>query len=323
MRVSLITGASGQDGVLLKSDLEGSGREVVEVTQRWTRSRVYDGPFSYRDPGQLTELLNATRPHEIYHLACPSALSETLDFQRNVFLLSVDVPLTILRWIFEVSPMTRFFFASSSEIFGDPCASPQHELTPPSPQHPYAVAKLAGQQLVDYFRLTKGLHASSGILYNHESSLRRKDFVSRRITSGVANIASGLAPKLSLGNLQARRDWSHASDFTRGFRLCVEAKEPGNFIFASGTAHSVQDFCDVAFKSVGLLAEDHLVPDTGAFRPDFSNPRMGDPSKAWNLLGWRPQFQFEEWISEMVRYDISLVSRKGDAVMTDCTQKSL
>lgn len=213
--------------------------------------------------------------------------------------------LTFLRWIVERSPKTRFFFAGSSEIFGRPRVTPQDECATPSPTHPYAFAKLAGQHLVDYFRETKGVFGVTGILYNHESYLRRADFVSKRIAEGVASIINGRKSQLKMGNLQALRDWTHASDFARGFRLSLEAEKPGDYVFASGIGRSVEDFCKVAFGSVGLNFQDYIVQDRSLFRVDAPLPRVGNIEKARKDLGWEPKRKFEEWVGEMVQIEIN------------------
>jgi GDPmannose 4,6-dehydratase len=297
---SLITGAGGQTGYWLGKDLEASGRKVF-------RSSSLCGDFQLhgQDRAGIWDILDDSRPDEIYHLACPSMLEDTAQFERDVFKMSVDVVLTFLRWIVERSPKTRFFFAGSSEIFGRPRVTPQDEFTSPTPMHPYAVAKLAGDHLVDYFRESKGVFGVTGILYNHESHLRRSDFVSKRIAEGVASIVNGRKSHLKMGNLQAVRDWTHASDFARGFRLSLEAERPGNYIFASGIGRSVEDFCKVAFGSVGLNFRDYIVQDQSLFRLDSPLPRVGNIEKARRDLGWEPKRIFEEWVGEMVKIEIN------------------
>jgi GDPmannose 4,6-dehydratase len=297
---SLITGARGQTGYWLGMELEASGREVLRSSRLGG-----DIHFNWQDQAGIWEILDESRPDEIYHLACPSMLEDTAQFERDVFKMSVDVVLTFLRWIVERSPKTRFFFAGSSEIFGRPRVTPQDECATPSPTHPYAFAKLAGQHLVDYFREKKGVFGVTGILYNHESYLRRADFVSKRIAEGVASIVNGRKSQLKMGNLQALRDWTHASDFARGFRLSLEAEKPGDYVFASGIGRSVEDFCKVAFGSVGLNFQDYVVQDRSLFRVDDLLPRVGNIEKARRDLGWKPKRKFEEWVGEMVKIEIN------------------
>lgn len=297
---SLITGAGGQTGYWLGKDLEASGRKVFRSS-----SRCGDFHLHGQDQTGIWDILDDSRPDEIYHLACPSLLEDTAQFERDVFKMSVDVVLIFLRWIVECSPKTRFFFAGSSEIFGRPKVTPQDEFTSPTPKHPYAFAKLAGQHLVEYFRESKGVFGVTGILYNHESHLRRADFVSKRIAEGVASIVNGRKSHLKMGNLLAVRDWTHASDFARGFRLSMEAERPDNYVFASGIGRSVEDFCKVAFRSVGLNFQDYVVQDQFLFRDDVPLPRVGNIEKARRDLGWEPKRQFEEWVGEMVKIEIN------------------
>ncbi len=288
---------------MLAGELRKAGRCVVGTSSSVSLPGCYS--VDYGDPGAIRMLLRTLRPREIFHLACPSKLEDSAEFQRHVFLLSVNVTLEFLRWIYEESPATRFFFASSSEIYGDPVETPQSEVTTPRPTHPYAIAKLAGQQLVEHFRRHCGVFGSTGILFNHESHLRREDFASRRITRSAARISLGMQAKLELGNLDAVRDWSDAADFVRGFRLALEAAAPEDYVFASGCARPVRELVDVAFSEVGLKPEHCVDVRPDLFRPDFTNHRKGDASKAQRLLGWRTEKPFEVWVREMVRFDLN------------------
>ena len=297
---SLITGAGGQTGYWLGKELEACGSHVFRSSSRCGDFNLYG-----LDQAVIWEILDACAPDEIYHLACPSMLEDSAQFERDVFKMSVDVVLTFLRWIVERSPKTRFFFAGSSEIFGRPRVTPQDECATPIPTHPYAFAKLAGQHLVEYFRETKGVFGVTGILYNHESHLRRADFVSKRITEGVASILNGRNSHLKMGNLQAVRDWTHASDFARGFRLSLQVDRPSDYVFASGIGRSVEDFCKTAFESVGLEFRKYIVHDQSLFRDDAPLPRVGNIEKARRYLGWEPKRNFEDWVGEMVKIEIN------------------
>jgi GDPmannose 4,6-dehydratase len=306
---ALITGIRGQDGTYLARELSENGRRVFGWTRQqadqelpMTNGDVF--PVDYSDVPRLTVLLEEIRPAEIYHLASPSCIRDTPEFERDIFFASVDLTRFFLRWIAGHSPETRFFLAGSSEIFGDPGASPQNEDTLCRPENPYGMAKLAGRQLCAAFREKERIFASTGILYNHESPMRRADFVSRRITQGVAAIVAGKSKTLALGNLEARRDWSHAADFTRAFRLILETNEPGDFVLASGCARRVRDFCEVAFAQAGLDYRDHVVVDATHHRPDFKHPRLGDTARAQKVLGWEPKVEFTEMVAEMVRHDL-------------------
>jgi len=303
----LITGVRGQDGTYLARELRGQGCEVIGLTSS-ADGVSEDGvrllTVDYANVSALRRLLDEAKPDRIYHLASPSCLSGTREFEEDVFRLNVSATHVFLRWIHESSPTTRFFFAGSSEIFGDPVESPQNEGTRPSPAHPYAVAKLAGQQLAEYFRREKGVFACTGILYNNESPLRRAQFVTRKITQGVVAISRGEKTELSLGNLQARRDWSHAADFASAFSLILKAEEPADYVIGSGVSHTVAEFCEIAFAELGLDYREYVKEDPRAFRPDFAFPRLADPARL-RALGWVPRYDLWGLIREMVQADLS------------------
>jgi GDPmannose 4,6-dehydratase len=303
---ALITGISGQDGHYLARELQAHGRIVTGLSRDQPRDVPVGVEVRQVDyANDLSAVLDDIRPAEIYHLASPSCIHDTLEYEAQIFAVSVTATLVMLRWIVERSPGTRFFFASSSEIFGNPVESPQSEATFPGALHPYAIAKLAGGRLCAAFRESKGVFACAGILYNHESPLRRPDFVSRRITQGVAAIACGTQSTLTLGNLGARRDWSHAADFARAFRLILEAPAAADYVLASSVSRTVEDFCRVAFAAVGLDYRNHVVADLSLFRPDVSLTRVGDISQARRALGWTPEIGFNAMVEEMVREDLA------------------
>jgi len=291
---SLITGIRGQDGTYLARELEGEGREVFGLSHH---------TVDYRDRDAVCAHLDEIRPREIYHLASPSCIQDTREFEEDILHMSVTTTQWLLRWIADRSPETRLFFASSSEIFGDPAESPQNEDTAPRPENPYAIAKVAGGRLCAYFREKKGVFACAGILYNHESPLRRADFVSRRITRGAADIAAGRMKTLALGNLDARRDWSHAADFVRAFRLALEAPAARDYVLASGRSRTVRDFCEAAFAAAGFDYREYVIADPALHRADFAHPRLGNPARAREFLGWTPRIDFTEMVGEMVRRD--------------------
>jgi GDPmannose 4,6-dehydratase len=308
---ALITGFRGQDGTYLAEELRAHGREVIGFTRSESGNldagRIHS--VDYRDGRALGDLLDEIRPEEIYHLASPSCIRDTLEYEKEILAICVDTTLIFLRWITDRSPATRFFFAGSAEIYGDPVVSPQNESTPCHPENPYAVAKLTGRELCATFRKTHGVFASSGILFNHESPLRRADFVTRRITQGVAAIVAGESRELVLGNLDALRDWSHAADFARAFRLTLEASHADDFVFASGKNHSVREFCEEAFAAAGLDFRDYVRVDPAFYRPDFAQARLGDSRKALRELAWKPKIGFKELVDEMLRHDLEVVRR--------------
>lgn len=256
----------------------------------------------------MRALLEEIQPDEIYHLAFPSCLLDTEEFESDVLYLGITFIHRLLRWIADHSPRTRLFFASSSEIFGEPDCSPQNEETSASPCHPYAIAKNAGMRLVRCFREAKGVFACSGILYNHESPLRRDEFVSRRISLAVAEIAAGRRQKLELGNLDAIRDWSHAADFTRAMRLIMEADHPDDFILASGKGRTVREFCEAAFACAGLDAGNYVVSNPRLVREDRGMARIGDSTRAEVRLGWRRSRTFTDLVKELVEADLKRVA---------------
>ena len=308
---ALVTGIGGQDGWYLTRELEAHGRTVIGWTHRGSAGEGNCGndaplPIDYQNSQALFRELDEIQPDEIYHLASPSCIRDTLEFEHAVLSINVQTTLFFLRWIVERSPHTRFFFAGSSEVFGDPVESPQTADTLVRPENPYAVAKLTGGRLCDVFRSRKGVFASVGILYNHESPRRRTDFVSRRITQGVAAIVVGRQDKLPLGNLDAVRDWSHAADFARAFRLALEAPVPTDYLLASGIGRTVRAFCETAFAEVGLDYHNHVVVDERAFRPDFVRPRVGCAARAESRLGWKVETAFAAMVREMVSHDLAL-----------------
>lgn len=310
---ALITGIGGQDGAYLAKELHAHGRQLFGVTTRSPSAiAVPDGGevrvVDWHKSDEIRTLLSEWQPEEIYHLASPSCLRDELAFEDDILTVCTRGTLQILRWMADEAPHTRLFFAGSAEVYGEPVESPQSEQTPPRPDHPYAIAKLAGAQLCRSFRKSKSLFACVGILFNHESPLRRTEFVTRRISQGVARIARGQAKSLTLGNLDAVRDWCHASDFVRAFRLMMEHEKPEDFVLASGTGRTVREFCEAAFSTVNLDFRNYVTSDKRAFRRDFKNSRIGNAKKAAQELGWTPQIEFQEIVREMVQNDMMLLN---------------
>lgn len=303
---SLVTGVFGQDGTYLSRELAKYGRRVVGMSRSVPNEEHAASCFAvdYHDLDGVLKLLDRLRPLEIFHLASPSFLERSHAFEREVLHLNVTVTQAFLHWIEDNSPSTRLIFGSSSEIFGQPLSALQDESSPASPQHPYAIAKYAGQLLCDHARREKGLFCGSAIFFNHESPLRAARFVSRRITRAVADIAAGRSVSLALGNLEARRDWSHAADFARGLRLMAETPAPGNFVFASGVARTVRELCREAFSVCGLDYREFLTVDEALYREEPPIPRVGQARRAGEELGWRAEIDFSAMISEMVRADL-------------------
>ena len=252
-----------------------------------------------RDHDGLRRLVAEVAPDELFHLAAPTFVPASWEDPAATFDEIAGATATLLAAAAAAAKPTRVLVASSSEIFGDAGESPQHEDSPMRPWSPYGVAKLAAHRLVGAYR-RGGLHASSGITFNHESPRRPERFLPRKVTRGAAAIALGLQDELSLGSLDAVRDWSAARDIVRGELLAIEHDEPGDYVFASGVGRTVGDLVATAFGHVGLDPADHVRVDPAFVRPPEATPPVGDPSRARAVLGWEPEISFEQLIGEMV-----------------------
>jgi len=319
MRSALITGITGQDGSYLAELLLEKGYEVHGMVRRSSterfdriehlRERVTLHQGDLLDQRSLVDALRASKPDEIYNLAAMSFVATswvqptlTADFSG----IGVTRMLEAMR---EVSPGARFYQASSSEMFGSVREVPQTELTPFYPRSPYGVAKVYGHFITVNYRESYGLHATSGILFNHGSPRRGREFVERKISWHAAAIRLGLASELRLGNLAAERDWGYAKDYVEAMWMMLQQEEPDDFVIATGIAHSVQECLEIAFDQAGLKVEDHVVIDPSLVRPAEVDHLVGDFSKAQRELGWEPETTFEELIRMMVDADRALLSR--------------
>ena len=256
------------------------------------------------DPSSLRPAIEEHRPTEIYHLGGPSFVPASWEHPAQALSAIAGSTATLLEVVCEVSPDTRVFVAASGAIFGEAPESPQREETPCRPTTPYAIAKLAAHQLVGAVRGHDGLHVSSGIVYNHESERRPERFVTRRITRAAAMIALGLRQELTLGSLEAVRDWSFAGDIVRGAWLMLQQDRPDDYVLASGVPRTVAEFAQAAFACVDLDAERYLRVDPALVRPPEVTPSVGDPRKARARLGWEPLLSFGELVERMVRADL-------------------
>ena len=312
---ALITGITGQDGSYLTEFLLDKGYEVfglVRSTSLGTFERIehlldrvslLDGDM--QDDGSLFRALKTAQPHEVYNLAAHSFVHRSFGqpiFTSDVTGLGVA---RILEAIRETDLSIRFYQASSSEMYGNVPESPQNEATPFAPASPYAVSKVFGHLLTQNYRAAYGLFAASGILFNHESPRRGLHFVTRKVTDGAARISLGLADKLDLGNLEARRDWGYAGDYVEAMWLMLQEDQPDDFVIATGTNHSVRELCDLAFGMVNLDYRDHVVVDEANLRPSDVDALVGDASKARRQLGWKPTTNFETLIRKMVEADVA------------------
>jgi GDPmannose 4,6-dehydratase len=314
-RTALITGITGQDGSYLAELLLEEGYRVVGMTRRTStevheriehlvdRVEIVSGDLL--DQSSMTQLIAEVRPHEIYNLAAQSFVptSWTQPVLTGEFTaLGVTRVLEAIR---HVDRSIRVYQASSSEMFGKVQETPQRETTSFYPRSPYGVAKVYGHWITVNYRESYGLFAVSGILFNHESERRGKEFVTRKISDGVARIKLGLADTLHLGNLEARRDWGFAGDYVRAMWLMLQHAEPDDYVIATGRTHTVRDFCRLAFAAVGLDYERYVVEDPRFVRPAEVDVLIGDPSKAKRLLGWTPTVTFEELVNRMVEADMA------------------
>jgi GDPmannose 4,6-dehydratase len=316
---ALITGISGQDGSYLAELLLAKGYEVCGVV-RGSPSERYRNLGAIRDDiellqgdllDQLTlvEGITRFRPTELYNLAATSFVPASWHQPVMTAQFTAVGVTSMLEAVRVVDPGIRVYQASSSEIFGAAAESPQSELTPWRPHNPYGVAKLYGHAMVVSYRDRYGLHASSGILYNHESPRRPLEFVTRKVTRGAAAIKLGLAEELVLGDLEARRDWGYAGDFVEAIWLMLQQDEPGDYIVATGVTHSVRDLVECAFSYAGVDWQDHVRIDPELVRPPEPVQLVGNPEKARQRLGWQPRTSFEELVRLMVDADLDLLAR--------------
>jgi GDPmannose 4,6-dehydratase len=318
---ALITGITGQDGSYLAELLLEKGYDVHGMVRRSStekfdriehlRDRVKLHQADLLDERSLVDALRAARPDEVYNLAAMSFVAVSW-IQPTLTAEFTGVGVTrLLEAMREVCPEARFYQASSSEMFGKVRQAPQNELTPFYPRSPYGVAKVYGHFITVNYRESYDLHASSGILFNHEGPRRGLEFVTRKITWHAAAIRLGLVDKLPLGNLEAERDWGYAKDYVEAMWLMLQQDEPGDYVVATGIAHSVRDCVEIAFDQAGIGVEDHVVIDDSLKRPAEVDHLIGDASKARRVLGWEPRVSFEELIRLMVDADHELLSGGG------------
>ena len=321
---ALVTGITGQDGAYLSQFLLEKGYEVHGVIRRsshrgvedhrlrWLgvadRVHLHDGDLA--DLSSLLRTVNDVQPDEIYNLAAQSFVASSWRqplLTANVTAIGVTNMLEAMRI---GSPGARFYQASSSEMYGLIQEPMQSETTPFYPRSPYAVAKLYGHWITVNYRESFGLHASSGILFNHESPLRGVEFVTRKVTRTVAAIKLGQAQELRLGNIDAKRDWGHARDYVRAMWMMLQQEKPDDYVVATGVTTTVRDMCKIAFAHAGLDMDKHLIIDPAFFRPAEVDVLLGDSSKARKALGWKPEIDLETMIKEMLDADLERLRRE-------------
>jgi GDPmannose 4,6-dehydratase len=318
MKSALITGITGQDGSYLAELLLEKGYRVHGIVRRVAmedpehqmsriRHLLNDIEFhsgSLESYPSLFKVIQRIKPDEFYHLAAQSFVSYSFEDEFSTMQANINGTHYALSATKEVAPACRFYFAASSEMFGKVREVPQRETTPFHPRSAYGISKCAGFELTRNYREAYGLHATSGILYNHESPRRGFEFVTRKITSHAARIKLGRATELRLGNLDAKRDWGDARDYVRAMWTMVQQPVPDDYVIATGVTHSVRDFCRIAFEHVGLDYSRYVVTDPKFFRPAEVEVLQGDASKAKAVLGWAPTRTFENLVREMVDEDL-------------------
>lgn len=321
MPTALITGITGQDGSYLAEMLLSREYKVVGVVRRSSTvtservSHLLDDIIveqgDLTDQGSLLALLEEYEPDEVYNLAAQSFVPTSWNqpaLTGDVTAVGVTRILEAIRF---VNPKIRFYQASSSEMFGKVLEVPQKETTPFYPRSPYGVAKVYGHWITVNYRESFNLFATSGILFNHESPRRGLEFVTRKITDGVARIKQGMQKELRLGNLESQRDWGYAGDYVLAMWLMLQQESPDNFVIGTGETHSVREFCEIAFGHVGLDYKEFVVRDERFYRPAEVDLLISDPSKAHAVLGWEPSVSFKELVTMMVDADMERLSSKS------------
>lgn len=319
MKTCLVTGVTGQDGAYLARFLLEKGCRVVGLLRRSASSDIVGERMRWLgilddvelvdgnlvDISNLIRVIQQVQPDEVYNLAAQSFVAASW----NQPLLTGEVTgtgaLNVLEAVRISGVSARIYQASSSEMYGLIQQPVQSETTPFYPRSPYAVAKLYAHWMTVNYRESFGLHASSGILFNHESPLRGIEFVTRKVSDGVARIKLGMAKELTLGNLESKRDWGHASDYVRAMWLMLQQEVPEDYVIATGRTTSIREFCRLAFAHVGLNYEDHVVTSEKFLRPAEVDVLLGDSTKARNKLGWQPEISLEVMVAEMVEADLA------------------
>lgn len=324
-RKALISGVTGQDGSYLAELLLEKGYEVHAMVRRVAiedpehrlgrvrdiRSDLHFHPCSLESYPSVFRVMQTVRPDETYHLAAQSFVSYSFEDEFSTLNTNINGTHYMLAAAKDVCPDGRFYFAASSEMFGGVGSSPQNESTPFHPRSAYGISKLAGFELTRNYREAYKLHASSGILFNHESPRRGFEFVTRKITSHVARIKLGQSVQLRLGNLDARRDWGHAREYIRGMWLMLQQDTPDDYVLATGKTHSVREFLEIAFGHVGLDYRDHVVIDPQLYRPAEVHLLLGDSTKARQKLAWTYTSTLEDLVHEMVDADLEYLGHQA------------
>ena len=325
MQKALITGIAGQDGSYLAELLLRKGYEVHGTVRRvaledprgelWRIQGILDKitlhAASLESYASMFKVVASVRPDECYHLAAQSFVSYSFDDEFSTITTNINGTHHVLSAIRELVPESKFYFAGSSEMFGNAIETPQNEQTPLNPRSPYGISKVAGYYLTKNYREAYGQFACSGICFNHESERRGLEYVTRKVTSGIARIKLGMANELRLGNLEARRDWGYAPEYVEAMWLMLQAPSPGDYVIATGISHSVRELVEMAIKLAELPGEDVVAVDENLYRPAEIHELRGDASKARNELDWKPKMKFAELVDRMISADIKRLERSG------------
>lgn len=322
-RKALITGITGQagsylaehlidldyevHGIVRRVALEDPGRRIGRISH--LRDKVVLHPASLESYPSIFHVVSQYDFDECYHLAAQSFVAESFTDGFSTMNTNINGTHYMLAALRELRPKCRFYFAGSSEMFGKVKETPQNENTPFHPRSPYGISKVAGFDLTRNYREAYGMYCVGGILFNHESPRRGFEFVTRKITSTVAQIKAGAASELRLGNLDAKRDWGHAADYVRAMHLMLQQPEPDDYVIATGETHSVREFCELAFAEAGLDFQKYVTTDAKFYRPAEVDLLVGDSSKARKALGWKPRYSFRELVREMVEADLQASRR--------------
>jgi len=324
-KIALISGITGQDGSYLsefllkkKYKVHGLVRRVAledRLHRLWRLKGILKKitlhPASLESYASIVKIIQKIKPSEIYHLGAQSYVDYSFKDEFSTLNTNINGTHYFLSAVKDFSPKTKFYFAGSSEMFGKVKTIPQNEKTVFHPRSAYGISKVTGHDLTRNYREAYNLFCCTGILFNHESPRRGFEFVTRKISHGVATIKLGLQRKLVLGNLDAKRDWGHAKDYIEAMWLMLQRKKPDDFVIATGKQHSVREFAKLAFSVVGLNYKDYIVTDKILFRPAEVHSLLGNYSKAKKLLKWKPKISFKNLVKDMVESDIEFVKKSG------------
>jgi len=324
-KVALITGITGQDGSYLAELLLTKGYSVHGIVRRvaledkthriWRIKNILNDvnlhAASLENYASIFKIIQKIKPDEVYHLAAQSYVAYSFEDEFSTFNTNINGTHYMLSAVSGFSNKLKFYFAGSSEMFGKVQKTTQDENTPFHPRSAYGISKVTGYHLTKNYREAYKLHASSGILFNHESPRRGFEFVTRKISHAAARIKKGLQKKLKLGNINAKRDWGHAQDYVKAMWLMIQQDNPGDYVIGTGIENSVKDFAEKAFKHVGLNYKDHIVIDKSLMRPSDVNALLANYSKAKKILKWKPEVSFDDLVKCMVESDLEFVTNYG------------